>query len=51
VRKREIQELLELRERLLSNGGPNSLSSAWALWAIEQKMKRVGVSLTPGSTE
>jgi len=46
VRKREIEKMLELRERLLS--GPTSLSVAWALGAIEQKMKRMGVSLTPG---
>jgi recombinational DNA repair ATPase RecF len=51
VRRRDYDKLMELRERLLENNGPSSLSAAWALWAIEQKMKRMGVSLTLGSTE
>jgi len=51
VKRKEFEKLMELRERLLENNGPNSLSAAWALWAIEQKMKRIGVSLTLSSTE
>jgi len=51
VKRKEWEKLMELRERLLENNGPNSLSAAWALWAIEQKMKRMGVSPTLGSTE
>jgi len=51
VKRKEWEKLMELRERLLENNGPNSLSAAWALWAIEQKMRRMGVSPTPGTTE
>jgi hypothetical protein len=51
VRKSKIECLLEWRERLLINNGPTSLSAAWALAAIERKLKNLGEFQTPGSPD
>jgi len=48
VRKREIDKLIKLKERLIAAGEPRSLSTAWAMGAIDSKLKRLNLYQTPG---